>query len=84
MTTAPATNITVRTSSSTRPVLDMLLPEFEQATGHKVTLILDTARNSLARIKAGERADAAVLLDYFARTDNAAKFTAAGLGQLHT
>ena len=54
--------IDVRTSNSTRPVLDLLLPEFERMSGHKVTLILDTAKNSLARIKAGERADAAVLL----------------------
>jgi molybdate transport system substrate-binding protein len=52
----------LRTSNSTRPVLDKLLPEFERATGHKVTLILDTAKNSLARIKSGERADVAVLL----------------------
>ena len=57
-----STEITVRTSNSTRPVLDLLLPDFERATGHTVTLILDTAKNSLARIKAGERADAAVLL----------------------
>ena len=63
MATTPPTNITLRTSNSTRPVLDFLLPDFERATGHKVTLILDTAKNSLARIKAGERADAAVLLD---------------------
>ena len=56
------TEITLRTSNSTRPVLDLLLPAFERASGHKVTLILDTAKNSLARIKAGERADAAVLL----------------------
>ncbi len=56
------TEITVRTSNSTRPVLDLLLPEFERASGNKVTLILDTAKNSLARIEAGERADAAVLL----------------------
>lgn len=56
------TEITVRTSNSTRPVLDLLVPEFERATNHKVTLILDTAKNSLARIKAGERADVAVLL----------------------
>ncbi len=62
MTTTPATNITLRTSNSTRPVLDLLIPEFERSTGHKVTLILDTAKNSLARIKAGERADVAVLL----------------------
>lgn len=54
--------LTLRTSNSTRPVLDMLLPDFERATGHKVTLILDSAKNALARIKAGERADVAVLL----------------------
>lgn len=56
------TEITLRTSNSTRTVLDLLLPDFERASGHKVTLILDTAKNSLARIKAGERADVAVLL----------------------
>jgi molybdate transport system substrate-binding protein len=54
--------IALRTSNSTRPALDLLLPEFERTSGYKVTLILDTAKNSLARIKAGERADAAVLL----------------------
>ena len=54
--------LTLRTSNSTRPVLDMLLPEFEKASGHQVELILDTAKNSLARIEAGERADVAVLL----------------------
>ena len=54
--------ITLRTSNSTRPAIDLLTPDFEKATGHKVTLILDTAKNSLARIEAGERADAAVLL----------------------
>ena len=54
--------IAVRTSNSSRPVLDLLLPEFEKQSGHKVTLILDTAKNSLARIEGGERADVAVLL----------------------
>ncbi len=56
------TEITLRTSNSTRLAIDLLTPDFEKATGHKVTLILDTAKNSLARIEAGERADAAVLL----------------------
>lgn len=56
------TTITLRTSNSTRPVLDLLLPAFERASGHQVALVLDTAKNSLARIRAGERADAAVLL----------------------
>ena len=55
-------NLTLRTSNSTRPVLDLLLPDFERASGHTITLILDTAKNSLARIEAGERADMAVLL----------------------
>jgi molybdate transport system substrate-binding protein len=54
--------LTLRTSNSTRPVLDLLLPAFEKESGHKVSMILDTARNSLARIEAGERADVAVLL----------------------
>ncbi len=56
------TTITLRTSNSTRSVLDMLLPAFERTSGHKVTVILDSAKPSLERIKAGERADAAVLL----------------------
>ncbi len=55
-------NLALRTSNSTRPVLDLLLPTFEKESGHTVTLILDTAKNSLARIEAGERADVAVLL----------------------
>jgi molybdate transport system substrate-binding protein len=54
--------LTLRTSNSTRPVLDLLLPAFEKESGHQVTMILDTAKNSLARIEAGERADAAALL----------------------
>ena len=54
--------LTLRTSNSTRPVLDRLLPAFEKESGHTVTLILDTAKNSLVRIEAGERADVAVLL----------------------
>ncbi len=62
MNTTSAANITLRTSNSTRSVLDLLIPEFERATGHNVTLILDTAKNSLARIKAGEGGDVAVLL----------------------
>jgi molybdate transport system substrate-binding protein len=57
-----ATPIVLRTSNSARPVLDLLLPEFDRATGHKVVLELDTAQKSLARIEAGERGDVAVLL----------------------
>lgn len=54
--------LTLRSSNSARPVLDLLLPAFEKQSGHRIGLILDTAKNSLARIEAGERADVAVLL----------------------
>lgn len=54
--------LTLRSSNSARPVLDLLLPAFEKQSGHQVELVLDTAKNSLARIEAGERSDAAVLL----------------------
>lgn len=54
--------LTLRSSNSARPVLDLLLPAFEKESGHPVELIYDTAKNSLARIEAGERADVAVLL----------------------
>lgn len=56
------TSLIVRTSNSARPALDLLIPEFEKNTGHKIELVLDTAKNSLARIEAGERGDVAVLL----------------------
>ena len=45
-------HLILRTSNSTRPVLDLLLPAVEKESGHRVTLILDTAKNSLARIEA--------------------------------
>lgn len=40
----------------------MLTAEFECSYGCKVGLIVDTAKNSLLRIKAGERSDVAILL----------------------
>ncbi len=43
-------------------MLDLLFPEFELERGYKIELVLDTAKNSLARIEAGERGDVAVLL----------------------
>ena len=58
----PAANIILRTSNSTRTVLDLIVPAFERESGHKVSLVLDTAKNSLARIEAGARGDVAVLL----------------------
>ena len=51
----------VLTSNSSFPVLDALAPECERATGLGYTVQADTARNMLARIKAGEPADITVL-----------------------
>jgi molybdate transport system substrate-binding protein len=54
--------LTIRTSNSIRTVIDKLIPGFEHKSGYKIELILDTARHSLARILAGERADVVLLL----------------------
>src|SRR6266481_2848843 len=42
-------------------VLRELLPGFEQSTGTKVELVLDSSNGLLGRIAAGETADAAIL-----------------------
>ena len=65
--TDPASNasapaIRVLASNSTRATLEeALAPAFEQATGHKVELAYDSAQAMLARIKAGETGDIAIL-----------------------
>ena len=65
MTTSPGTagaaELRVLTSNSSFPVLDALAPAFERAGGKRYTVQVDTARRMLARIKAGETADVAVL-----------------------
>lgn len=49
------------TTNSMHGVLDELLPRFERASGHKVSVSYDPARVMLARIQAGETADLAIL-----------------------
>ena len=56
-----ATNLVLFSSNSTRAVLAELLPQFERATGTRVTTSFDPALVMLKRIDAGEKADAAVL-----------------------
>lgn len=58
---AGADEIRVLSSTGMRSVLVDLVPEFERASGHKVSTSLDTANLLAARIKAGESADLAIL-----------------------
>lgn len=53
----------VRCSNSTRPLLDALLPGFEREFAVEVELIVDSSKNALARIEAGEPGDLAILQD---------------------
>jgi molybdate transport system substrate-binding protein len=55
------TDLLLFSSNSTRAVLAELLPQFERATGTRVTTSFDPALVMLKRIDAGETADAAVL-----------------------
>jgi molybdate transport system substrate-binding protein len=60
-TNTPSTAIKVLSSNSTLSTLEALAPAFERATGHKVELRYDSAKAMLARIKAGETGDIAIL-----------------------
>jgi len=51
----------ILTSNSTLPVLDALLPAYEQATGNKVVISGDSAKAMVARIRGGESGDVIVL-----------------------
>ena len=53
--------IKVLSSNGMHPVMDEMVPEFERATGHRVSIDYDTANALLGRIKAGEAADLAIL-----------------------
>lgn len=48
-------------SNSARGVLDELIPRFERASGHQVTLSYDPAKVMMERIARGETADLAIL-----------------------
>lgn len=56
-----ATSIKVLCSNSSHAVMDELLPAFERASGHEVSIGYDTAVLTLNRIKGGETADAVIL-----------------------
>ena len=59
--TANAVEIKVMASNSPRAVFDELIPQFERASGHKLTLSYDTGNMTLERIARGESADVLVL-----------------------
>jgi molybdate transport system substrate-binding protein len=48
-------------SNSMRGVMDVLIPRFERATGHKVAISYDPAKVMMERIRKGETADLAIL-----------------------
>jgi molybdate transport system substrate-binding protein len=58
---AQAAEIKVLSSNGVHSVMVEILPEFERATGHNVTIVYDTANLLLGRIKAGESADLVIL-----------------------
>lgn len=53
--------IQILTSHSSFSVLNVLVPEFEQASGCRVAIEADSAQTMLARIKGGETGDVVVL-----------------------
>jgi molybdate transport system substrate-binding protein len=53
--------LNVFTSNSMRAVLDQLGPEFERASGYRLTLSYSPAKAMLRRLAAGESADLAIL-----------------------
>jgi len=60
-TAGDAAQLRVLTSNSMRAVMDELVPQFERASGHTVSLSYDPAKLMLSRIRGGETADVAIL-----------------------
>jgi len=58
---AAADNLKVLTGGAFKPVLMDMLPEFEKQTGHKVTVVNDTAGALSQRIMTGETFDIVIL-----------------------
>ena len=58
---ASAANIKLLTAGAYKPVALEVIPAFEKATGHKVTVQNDTAGNLARRINGGEKFDVVVL-----------------------
>ena len=60
MSAAHAADITVISSTAMRELLDELIPAFEQASGHKVTLDFQSGVNVSAKLRGGAKADLVV------------------------
>jgi molybdate transport system substrate-binding protein len=58
---ALADEIKVLSAGATKPVIVAALPQFEQGSGHKVTVENDTAGGLLRRVRAGEKFDLLVM-----------------------
>ncbi len=58
---ASAANIKLMTTGAFRPVAQDVIPNFEKQTGHKVTVVSDTAGALFRRLRAGEAFDVIVL-----------------------
>jgi molybdate transport system substrate-binding protein len=58
---ADAAEIRVLSAGAYRPVLDAVVPPFEQRSGNRVTIVTDTAGGIAARIDRGEPFDIAIL-----------------------
>lgn len=60
-TTANADAIKVMSANSSRAVFDEVMPQFERASGHKVSISYDTGNMTMDRINSGEIADVVIL-----------------------
>ena len=58
---AHATEIKVLSTQAMRSVMEQMIPEFERASGHRVTIEFNTANLMANRIKSGETPDFAIL-----------------------
>ena len=56
-----AADLKLLTTTTYQPVVQVLLPEFEKRTGHKVTVETDTASHLAERMEAGEPFDVVVM-----------------------
>jgi len=59
---AGAAEVKVFSTTGIKSVLEELVPKFEQATGHKLTITWSTAALLTKRVQAGEQADALILI----------------------
>ncbi len=59
---AQAAEINMLCTGATKAVVETMLRQFETATGHKVTLVADTAGGATRRVEAGEAYDVVVIV----------------------